>query len=343
MKLPSNPHAIFEIDGFRWDSWEHPDLFQKVGVELATGEASMATWSCVDASFRVIDKYAGIAAGTGNLPVIRAWLGYGHDLGEPVFKGLLARVERGEATTTFRAYDMSYKMRLVEKAQYQKGTDLQLIEKTVKRNDLQFQPPSKPLKLEPHQAFMQDFKTDWAFVSEVAHDAGMLVWTRQDTVFADYPAQVGEPKLVLTYGKDFSILRNFDLAFKVPENKSGRPKGVEVRGRGRGGKRLSGKSDEAQRGHQVLLAKKDLPMHTKQRATARARAQKELDREHAFSISISQLFASAPALRPDVRDTIQVLQVGRLFSGDYLADKVTHEFSAGKLSTAYELYRDVKE
>jgi len=341
--MQKNSHAIVEIDGFHWDSFLHPRLFQRVSVELATGEASQALWQCFDPHFQVIDRYAGVAAGTGSLPVIRTWLGYGDDLGEPVFKGLLARVERGESSTTFRAYDMSYVMRLVQKTRYLKGDALQIIKKLVEEAKLKFKGPAKPLKLETHKAMAQDQQTDWQHASELAHDDGLLLWTREDTVFADYPAKVSEPKRTLTYRKDFTILRNFDLAFKVPENKSGRPKGVEVRGRGRGGKRLKGSSDESQRGHEVLRIKKDLATHTKQRATARAQAQKELDREHAFTLSISQLFAELPALRPDVRDTIRLMEVGKLFSGDYLADRVVHEFGPGKLSTTFELYRDVKE
>ncbi len=344
MSQPKNPHAVFEIDGFKWDSKAAPSLFQKVSVELATGESSMATWACFDPNFAVIDKYAGIAAGAISLPIIRVWLGYGDNLGEPVFKGLLARVERGKAITTFRAYDMSYRMRLIQKAEYHKGGDLDIIKKLVTRNTLQFQGPAKPLKLEPHKAMAQDEQTDWQHAAEVAHDAGLLLWTRGDTVFADYPAKVNTfPKVILTYEQDFFILSDFDCQFKVPENKHGRPKGIEVRGRGRGGKRLSGKSDEAHRGRELLRVKRDLSMHTQQRATARAQAQKELDREHAFEITISTLFPLTTAFRADVRDTIHLQQFGKLFSGDYLADKVTHEFSPGHLSTAYELHRDAKE
>lgn len=342
--MENTPHAICEIDGYRWDSLEHESLFQRVSVDLATGEASQALWQCFDPHFQIIDKYAGVAAGTGSLPVIRVWLGYGDDLGEPVFKGLLARVERGESSTTFRAYDMSYRMKLLQKSGYLKGGDLEMIKTLVERNaPLKFKGPEKPLKLEPHKAMMQDGQTDWQHASEIAHDAGLLLWTRDDTVFADYPAKTGTPKLALAYRKDFTILRNFSLAFKVPESKGGRPKGIEVRGRARGGRRLTGKSDESRRGHEELNLKKDLAIHSQQRATARAQAQKELDREHAFDLSISQLYSSLPERRVDVRDTIRLQEVGRLFSGDNLADRVTHEFGPGKLSTNYALYRDVKE
>jgi hypothetical protein len=238
---------------------------------------------------------------------------------------------------------MSYLMRLLQKSEVtHQGPDLDIIRKCVVRNKpLQFHPPANPLKLEPHKAIMQDWRTDWQFAAEIAHDAGLLLWTRHDTVFADYPAKVSTfPKAILTYKEDFTVLRDFDCRFKVPENKRGRPKGVHVLGRGRGGKRLTGKSDEAQRGRELVRAKKDLAMHTQARATARAQAQKELDREHAFEITVSALYLRTR--EADVRDTIRLQQFGKLFSGDYIADKVTHEFSGGHLATTYELHRDVK-
>ncbi|HEY8203879.1 MAG TPA: hypothetical protein VIF81_04050, partial [Pyrinomonadaceae bacterium] len=127
-----------------------------------------------------------------------------------------------------------------------------------------------------------------------------------------------------------------------PENKEGRPRGVEVRGRGRGGKRLKGSSDRSQRGHDVLHIKKDLATHSKQRATARAQAQRELDREHAFELSIATL-PDASDTRVDVRETLRLREAGKLFSGDYIVNKVGYEFGPGKLSRTFELYRDVKE
>jgi hypothetical protein len=337
-----NPHAIFEIDGFAWDSWEHPRLFQRVTADLGTGEASMATWQLLDPNFIIIDKYAGVAAGTAKLPVIRVFVGFGEKLGEPVFKGLLARVERGDSSTTFRAYDMSYKMRLTKKARYLKGSDLGIIEKLAKEDGLKFQGPEKPLRLEPHKAMAQDEQTNWEHASQVAHDAGLLLWCREDTLRGDYPAKVKEPKLTLTYKKDFSILRQFDGQFKVPENREGRPRGVEVRGRARGGKRLKGNSAVSQRGHDLLHIKKDLAIHSKERATARAQAQRELDREHAFEFRISLLPSAADA-RIDVRDTVRLQEVGKLFSGDYIVNQVGYEFGPGKLMRTLELYRDVKE
>jgi hypothetical protein len=285
------------------------------------------------------------------MAVMRVWLGYGAELGEPVFKGLLSRVQRGDAVSTFIAYDMGYKMRLAQKTEYHKGSDLAIIEKLVKRNGLMFHGPANPLKLEPHKAIIQDGQTDWEHISELAHDAGLVLWVQGDTVFADYPAKSGVPKVTLRNRKDFTVLRDFDLNFKVPENKSGRPKGVEVRVRGRGGRRLSGFSDQSGRGHQDLIIKRDLSRHTKAAATARAQAQKELDREHAFNLYIRSI-SLLPDERVGVRDTVAITDVGLLFSSSsktpgqaagYIADKVIHDFSPGRLTTTYELYRDIRE
>jgi hypothetical protein len=334
------PHAIFEIDGIPWDSWKHTRRVSRLGVELTTGECSQATFEVFDPEFQFINKYS--TADGVVLSTCRAWMGFGPNLGEPLFKGLLARVQRGEAKTTLVAYDMGYKMRRVQKTEIHKGTDLEIIAKLVNRNELLFHPPAHPLKLEPHKAMMQDGQTDWEHASEIAHDAGLLLWVRGDTVFADYPAKVGTPKATLVYRKDFTLLRDFDLQFKLPENKAGRPKGIEVRSRGRGGKRLTGKSHLSKRGHDELRLKKDLSQHTQARATARAQAQKELDREHAFTLSIrtvkSNRFASV-----DVRETLAIQEMGKLFSGAYVAGRVTHDFSPGRMTSGFELYRDVKE
>ena len=343
-----NPHAIVEIDGFQWDSWKHPNLFSRVTVELTTSMASQADWECFDPDFLIINKYStadGVAMST-----VRVWLGFGDDLGEPVFKGLLTRVHRGPATSTFIAYDMGFKMRIERKAGYHKGTELQIIEKLVKRNGLLFQGPSKPLKLEAHTAMMQDAQTDWEHISELAHNVGLVLWVRGDTVFADYPAKVGVPKTTLKNREDFDLRNDFDLQFRVPENRGGRAKVVEVRGRGRGGKRLTGLSDQSDRGHTELQIKKDLPRHTKAYAALRAQAQRELEREHAFTLYVRST-PFLPNVRVDVRDTIAIENVGDLFSADgpkgknagYIADKVVHELAPGRFTTSYDLYRDTED
>src|SRR5882724_8364892 len=177
------PHAIVEIEGFpaRFDSWKEPRLFSRLNVELTTGECSQATWEVFDQDFRFIDKCS--KADGIQMSTVRVWTGFGGDLGQPVFKGLLARVQRGEAKTTFIAYDMGFRMRLVQKAEYHKGDDLAIIKKLAVRNGLKFVGPAKPLKLEAHKAMAQDEQTDFEHAAERAHDAGLLLWVREDTLF----------------------------------------------------------------------------------------------------------------------------------------------------------------
>lgn len=336
---PANPHAIIELDGQRWDSWQDPRLFKGVSANLVTNEASEATWTVFDPEFRLIDKYT--RADGVPLLTVRVWLGFGDELDEPVFKGLLARVERGSSDTTFRFYDMGFKMRLEKRTGYHnKADDVAIIRKLAQRNGLKFIGPDKPLNLGPHDAMAQDEKTDWEHAMERAEDSGLVLWVREDTLFAKQPAKVGTSKFTLAYKKDFDLLHGYDLSFKVPENQEGRPRRVEVRGRGRGGKRLVGHSDTSQRGTQAVTIKRDLPQHNKRAATRRAQAQKELQREHEFQCNVRHI-RTPSGVRADVRDTIKLANVGKLFSGLYLCNSVGYEFGPGRLDTNLELYRDV--
>src|SRR4051812_16710221 len=98
--LPTDPHAIIEIrppggggvGHLVWDSWEQKRLFKSVEVDLVTNESSQLTWQFFDPNFHILDAFAG----TSPVPMstVRAYLGHGRDLGEPLFKGLLAEVER---------------------------------------------------------------------------------------------------------------------------------------------------------------------------------------------------------------------------------------------------------
>jgi len=128
--LPTNPHAIIEVQrpGFTdgqglvvWDSWQHKELFEKVNVELPTNQSAQAVWHFFDPKFRLIDSFAkadGIPMAT-----VRVFLGYGQELGEPIFKGVLAQIERSASSTSFTAFDMGFKMKLVKKAGYKNKKD----------------------------------------------------------------------------------------------------------------------------------------------------------------------------------------------------------------------------
>lgn len=346
--LPNNPHAIIEFErpGFTdgqglivWDSWQNPRLFQKVSVELPTNQSAQAAWEFFDPNFRLIDSFAG----TNGIPMatVRVFLGYGQDLGEPLFKGVLAQIERGGSATSFTAFDMGFKMKLVKKAGYKnKKDDLAILKDLAARNGLKFEGPEKPLKLEPHKAMMQDEQTDWEHSMERARDSGLVVFVRQDTFFAKYPAKVGSPALTLENKKDFVLQSGWDFIYRTPENQDGRPRKVNVRGRGKGGKRIEGQSDVSTRGSENVILKRDVSgKATKSKLTKRAQAQKELDREHAFEGRVETVFP-LDGERLDVRNTIEVLNVGKLFSGKYVADTVGYTFEPGKLGLNLELYRD---
>lgn len=347
--LPKNPHAIIQMDspGFSdgqgnvvWDSWDAPRLFESVNVELPTNESAEARWTFFDPKFRLIDAYSG--ADAVPLSVVKVYLGYGQDLGEPIFKGLLAQVERGDSSTTFIAFDMGLKMKLIKKAGYHnKKDDLGILKGLAARNGLEFEGPEKPLKLEPHKAMTQDEQTDWEHALERAQDAGLVIFVRQDTLFAKYPAKVGPPSLVLENRKDFVLLRNWDFQFRTPEHQDGRPRVIERRGRGKGGKRLSGKSKDSNRGRENVVLKRDVPgKASKSKLSKRAQAQKELEREHAFSAHLETAFP-LNGERLDVRNTIEINGIGKLFSGKYICDSVGYEFAPGKLGLNFELYRDI--
>ncbi len=355
--MNKNPHAIVEVNGFRWDSWLHPRLFQRVSVDLSTGEASEAVWECFDPDFRMLDHYS--KANEIPMAVVRVWLGLGDgEMGEPVFKGLLARVERGQKNTAFRAYDMGFKMRIEKKTGYRKGDDVEIISELAKRNGLMFEGPDEGTRptvvLDPkhvakhprrhkHRSLPQDAQTDWEHAVECARASGLVLFVRGDTLFAKAAAVTapdGQEKVTLIYKQDFNILNQFDLVYKTPENRGGRPRSVHVRVRGRGGRRLFGAAEGSTRGQKQVSLKTDLPENIQSTATRRARAKRDLQREHAYTVSIKTI-SSLPKVRPDVRDTVRLKNLGLLFSGKYLADKVSHEFAPGRLNTSYDLYRDV--
>lgn len=338
--ITEGAHTVIEVNGESFDSWKNKSLFAGVEVELTTDEASQAVWRVFDPDFAFLDKYI---SGDG-IAVLgaRVWLGFGRDLGEPVFKGLLARVERSGAITTFRFYDMGFRLRQVQKTEYHKGLDdVQIIEKLARRNGLLFDGPQPPIKLDKHKSLMQDGQSDWDFAKERADEVGVVMFIRGDTLFVREAAKTGTPILTLAYKKDFILLNDFSLSFKVPENIAGRQKQVEHRGRGRGGHRLKGTSNVSARGTQQVEIKQDLAVKSKRHADRRAEAKKELQREHAFTLSVRML-SSFDDKRPDVRETVAITDLGKLFSGKYLCARVAHEYRPGELSTALDLYRDIQ-
>lgn len=347
MNIPFDPRATILIqrvgmtDGqadVRYDSVESPRLIKSVDVELVTNESSQAEISFFDPKHKVIDAFSDATTKA----VIKVYLGYGQDLGEPIFKGLLAQLEHGQEKTTFIAFDMAYVMKLEKKTGYKnKKGDLAIIQGLVERNKLKFEGPDKPKDLEAHKAMMADQQTDWDWMMERARDSGLVIFVRHDTVFAKYPATVGTPALTLEYGKDFTILAGMDFRYRTLENQDGKPQTVKVRRRGKGGKRAEGEAQNAVGAGVQMVLKRDSPSPTKSKLTRRAQAQRELEREHAFEGSITTV-VQPNGSRLDVRNTVKLTGMDKFFSGDYISDGVFYRFAPGQLSMELDLYRDIK-
>lgn len=353
--FPNNPHAIIEVskESFdsktkkkasvsvgSYDSWENEGLFKGVDVELVTNGTSEAAWQVFDPKFKIINSFA--ENKSLKSLVVRVYLGFGKNLGEPVFKGILANAERDKADTTLTFYDMGLKMKQVKTAEHRnKKTDLDIIKLLAERNGLLFSPPENPKKLEPHRAMMQDEQSDWEHATERARDAGLLLFVREDTLFARYPAKLTYPKLILeNRNAGAKAFYDFRILFKKPENESVRPRVVKFRGRGKGGKRLEGESDKNTKGREIITLKKSVAgKATKAKLSARAQAQKDLEKEHAFEGSINFPFLHQ-GIRLDVRDTLAVEGIGELFSQAYICDTVRYQFGAGKINLDVDLYRD---
>src|ERR1051325_3044655 len=238
--VEKNPHSIVILAGDRYDTWLDKQIVKRVEVELATDMSSEARFTCFDPRFRILDRYSE----PGGVPrlLVLVYMGFGQDLGEPVFKGLLDKVERGDTDTTFIFGDMGLKMRKGLENEYHKGlNDLQIISKLAKRNGLKFEGPDKAVDLEEHPSMIHDSKNDWEHTMERARSSGFNIFVRQDTLFCKEPAKIKAPIITLQYRKDFWMEHGFSMRYKLPENGQGRPKIVERRGRKRGGGRLVGR------------------------------------------------------------------------------------------------------
>jgi hypothetical protein len=343
MTVPFDAHAVVQFGGRRFDSWTDGQFFESLDLELATGESSEAEWRVFDPDpeFAFINSITK-ADGVDEVDM-KAWLGFGEAVTDqrPLFEGILARVERDYGTTVCRAYDYGFRMRKLQKTEIHNGvTFLTLIEKLARRNGLKFKGPDEPPKLERHPV-KQEAKTDWALAMEMAEQAGVVLYVRGMTLYAQGPAKTAaDPLITLRFKEDFLLLDDFRMTFKVPENVEGRPAKVKVHGRGRGGRRLEGKSQVHPRGHERVQIKNDLHVRTARSAAGRATAQKELLRQHAFTGEVGVLPAyDGP--RADVRDTVALVNLPVLFNGKYICDRVAHRFEPGGLMMQLSLYRDI--
>lgn len=332
---PSKPRARVEIAGRQFDSFINKSFFARVGINLTTGEASQATLTVKDEKYAFVDSYAesdGPALVEGFF-----WLGYGERIGAARFEGVLAAIEHGDGLGTLVFYDRSFQMMQVQLTEYHKGLDIDVLRKLAERNGLKFEGPDGEFKGLPLKSKKQEAMNDWDFAMQLAEEMGLVLFVRGKTLYAKRPARTGNP--VVTFGRrDAMVLHSTDFRYKLPENVEGRPRRVEVRGRGRGGKRLSGYSDESGRGTTRIVVNKSVKELSKSEAARRAQAQKDLQREPAFSCRIRSLLQVD--VQVDVRQTVELINRGKLFSGKYLADVVDHNFSPGSLTTDYDLVRD---
>jgi phage protein D len=337
---PYDPHAVIEVGGKIFDSWRETQLFRSLSADLTTDEASQAEWEMFDPDGKLLDGWT-TNDGLALLPC-RVWLGFGSDLGKPLFEGLLARDKRVMEATTLTFLDYSLKMRQVQRTEYHKGRDsVGVIASLAKRDGLMFEGPTPAIKLDAHKSLKQEAKTDWDFAHDRADEVGLALYTRGNTLYAKEAAKTGAPILEIIRGKTESLLDNFSFTFRLPENREGRPSQVEVRTRGKGGRAIRGKSDSNARGHSRIHIRRDLSIKTKRMADRRAQAKKDLEREHSHE-AVVELLGYFPGRPPDARDTVLCKNFWQLHSGKYLVDHAHYEFSPGEMRAELNLYRDIK-
>lgn len=343
MSTPYDPHLVIEIGSRTIDSWAEDSRVEGAEVELVTGATSQAEFRLFDPDpdFPFISSLTKASEVTSS--TVRVWLGFGPraELGEPIFKGLLARVEYHMGVTAVCAFDMGFRMKKVQKTEYHyKLTDLQLIEKLARRNGLGFEGPDAPVSLDKIPSYKQEARTDWDEALAAAERCALGIYVRDDTLFAKEAAKTAPTPLhIFNYRRDFMLLDDFHLRYRVPENQEGRPAIIKTRTRGRGGKRLEGQSEEHERGTQQVALKRDLHVKSKKHADKRAEARKLLKREHTFEGSISVL-PSYRGERTRPRSTIALGGLPGFFSGKWLVERVTHILEPGELTAEMDVYRE---
>ena len=196
-----------------FDSFTDKSFFAGLTVELTTGKASQAEFTVADEDYSFIDSYT---RSDGVMPCAAyIYLGYGEELGEPVFEGLLAAVEHNDGMSTFCFYDRSLRMKLEEKTEHHKGLDTDVMRKLVERNGLNCMFVDKSIKGLPLKAKMQEAQTDWDLLMSLTQDAGLMVWIRGNTLYLARPARVGEPVLTLKQ-RDVIALNGENLRYEIP-------------------------------------------------------------------------------------------------------------------------------
>lgn len=334
------PHSIVEIENRRFDSWRGTDLIAS-SVELTSDKTGEGCVELYDPAFKIIDEFLG-----GGAKPIQAkfWFNWKKDVGNALFVGRLARVEWSDQVTTLRFHDFSSKMKQQKKTRYfKKKSDLQILKKLAEDNDLKFSAKGNVADGQPLDSLMQSGITDWQLALKIGERAGLRLYVRGDTLYAVEAAKTGAVSNgTLILEKDFTLLRGFNLSYKMPENKKGRAKQTEVRARAKDGKRLVGKNDTGGvAGTDDLIVREDLPKPTVALLNRRASGKSNRRREYAFEHHLVTLPTFNQIV--ELRNTLTLGGMGKFFSGNYIVTDIRYSFRPGQLTSEMTVGSDLKK
>ncbi|HEX8747379.1 MAG TPA: hypothetical protein VF717_09270 [Pyrinomonadaceae bacterium] len=343
------PHYVVEINDVTFDSWRHPGLLTLVSAEMARDKTGGANISMCDPAFKYTDMFLDT---TGlKRARVRVWLGYGEQVaqGQPLFEGLLSCHRHDGQVATFSFDDPTSKMKQKKRPRYHnRTTALKLLKKLAEENGLSLVVKGEVPDSEEYDVIIQWNQTDWQLAMETARDLGLRLYARGQTLYAQEAGKAGDKAVAELVYKgtdgDFRMLRGLGLSHKLPEHKRGRHGRVEVRTRGRAGRRVSGVDTEGgARGTEEVQAIDDLPSSSERAARRRARARRNRHREQAFEHSIilmpGFLRRGLPILQGH---TVKLMQVGLFYSGLYVVDAVSYQGRPNGLTAELSLNRDIK-
>lgn len=332
------PHCQINFAGTVLDSWQDDSYLVGASIDLASDKSGEATFSVVDPNFEFLDRFLTASKRLS----AKFWLGWGRELGNEFFDGVLIGVSHSGGISEFRFHDKSVNLKGQKKARYhKKKSDIQILRELAAENDLQFSLNSKQSESEKFDDLVQRGKTDWEFAKEVAARAGLRLYVRGNTLFAvdAGTTQVFDAVQTLAFGRDFEILQGFSLNYKLPESRKGRPKKTVVRGRSAGAAQLSAETVTGERGTADILISDDLPKHTLALAEKQAKAATNKRREYAFEHQLRTL--PSMRVRLDVRNTVTLAEMGKFFSGNYIVTDIRYEFAPGALTAEMTVGRDI--
>lgn len=336
--LPLTARCVIDMGSVRYSSRNESSRLMTVTVDLTTDRTSEAEVVFADPNFEITDRHLD---DTG-LPRLtaRIWLGYGEDLGEPHFKGVLAGHEHDGERAVFRFHDQGAKLKTDKKLRYHNGkSDFDIIRSIAGEYEMNFVVLEGAQDGEAHESLIQRGVNDWDFIRTIARRYGIRLWIEGDTIFAQGAGKHGTSAQVITYRKDFLLVRPVSLSYKLPENRRGRHQSVKFHVRGAGGQRVTGEDVSDERGRKHQSAGEDLPHHTRGEAARRARGKRLHVKESAFEHRIRLLDASASRFR--LRSVITLAGCGDFYGGDYVIHALRKEWRRGALMDELTLRRDL--